>query len=806
MEPASAANSTTMALVDGHAVPEEAVRSELERVLASPTLRDSDLLKRFLRNIVECTLTGEGDQLKEYRLGMEVFDRDSSFDPKIDPVVRMTARRLRAKLHEYYEKEGSKDGVRIEVPKGAYAACFVSASTPEMVAGKGAVEQVDGFSPEQSTVLPLGWKRRLAALAVLVIAGFVAGIFYSRSLQARRLTDKDTIVLVDFANSTGDPVFDDTLKTALGISLHQSPFLNVLPDSEVTKTLQQMSRPVSTKLTSDVARELCQRAGSKAYVAGAIASLGSDYVLQLKAVNCQNGDTLAQEQMTTASKEKVLDILGKAASKLRGKLGESLASVEKYDVPLVDCTTPSLEALKAFSIGQKVLREKSVEAALPYDKSAIELDPNFAIGQFEVGSDYSNLGQPGRAREFFTRAFELRGRTSEHEKLAIAGAYYRNVTGELDKALQTHQQEIEIYPREFLAFIRLGVDFAFEGQYEKAAEVTRRALLLDPDHTVAYGNLVNYRLASERLDEARHLIQEAQTRKLDSVMLHNALYALAFFETNSTMMAAQQRWYSGTPQETYGLALASDTEAYVGHLAKARALTKQALEAALRTDGKETGAIWQANAAVREAAFGNPADAQDHAATALKLAPTSQGVQVEAALAFALARNGARTEVVVQELNKRFPLDTQMQFLWLPVIRAQQSLYRNPSQAAYDLQVTSPIELGLVPFANNISCLYSAYVRGEALLAAADGAKAAAEFQTILDHRGIVWNCWTGALAHLGVARANALQARTTQNSDADDARIRAIAAYQDFLTLWKDGDPDIPILKQARAEYAKLR
>ena len=648
------------------------------------------------------------------------------------------------------------------------------------------------------------WK---IAVPVLLVALLVVGGLYYRSRQSKRLTDKDTIVLADFANSTGDAIFDDTLKTALTVSLRQSPFLNVLSDSEVTKTLQLMTRPASTKLTPEVTRELCQRAGSKAYIAGSIGSLGSEFVLGLKAVNCQSGDTLAQEQVTAASKEKGLDTLGEAASKLRGELGESLATVQNFDVPLEQATTPSLEALKAYSLGIKASHEGSA-AALPYSQRAIELDPNFALGYRAVGIDYSNLGEVGRASEYFTKAFQLREHASEREKLAITGNYYRSVTGELDKAAQTYQEEIESYPRQAVAYGSLGTVFAAQGQCEKAAEITRQALRLAPDAVIEYEGLASYALALQRFDETRQIIHEAQARKMDDDALHNALYALAFLGVDSAAMTEQQQWFAGKPEyENEGLALASDTEAYGGHLGKARELTKRAVDSAVRADNKESGAIWQANAALQQAAYGNAAEARQSAAGALKLAPATQGAESEAALAFAMAGDTARAESLAQDLGRRFPLDTQMQALWLPAIQAQLALDRkNPASALDALPAASPIELGNIPFINNVSCLYHVYVRGEAYLAAGQGSAAAAEFQKILDHSGIVWNCWTGALARLGVARANALQAKTTQGADADAARVRALAAYKDFLTLWKDADPDIPILKQAKAEYAKLR
>jgi eukaryotic-like serine/threonine-protein kinase len=655
------------------------------------------------------------------------------------------------------------------------------------------------------------WKVLVPAVVILVAAAIV-GAFYFRSHSTKpptALSEKDTIVLADFANSTGDAVFDDTLKQALSVALNQSPFLNVLSDNKVAATLKLMTRPRDTKLTPDVARELCQRAGSKAYLAGSIASLGSQYVLGLKAVNCQSGDPLAEEQVTAASKEKVLDALGEAASKLRTQLGESLATVQKFDVPLADATTSSLEALKAYSLGRKANNEKGSAAALPYHQRAIELDPSFAMGYRAVGLDYSNLGETGRASEYITKAFQLREHASEREKLGITAHYYQNVTGELDKAAQTFQEMIESYPKESAAYNNLGIVFAAQGQYEKAVEMERQCQRLTPDATSSYGNIANFDLALQRIDEAQQAIREAQTtRKLDNVILHNALYALAFLRADAAATAEQQQWFAGKPDyENVGLALASDTEAYGGHVGKARGLTKRAVDSAVRADSKESGAIWQANAALEQAAYGNATEGQQSATEALKLAPTSQGVESEAALAFAMAGDTARGESLAQDLGKRYPLDTQMQSLWLPAIQAQLALDRkNPASALTALQDASPVEFGSIAFVANLSCLYPTYVRGEAYLEAGQSAAAAAEFQKIIDHSGIVWNCWTGALAHLGVARANALQSRTLQGADADAARVRALAAYKDFLTLWKDADSDIPILKEAKAEYAKLQ
>jgi eukaryotic-like serine/threonine-protein kinase len=651
------------------------------------------------------------------------------------------------------------------------------------------------------------WKIPIPSLIVASLV--LAGLYYRSRYQTHRLNEKDTVVLSDFANSTGDPVFDDTLKTALYVSLRQSPFLNVLSDSEVAKTLHLMTRPAGTKLTPEVTNELCQRAGSKAYIAGSVGSLGNEYVLGLKAVNCQNGDTLAQEQITAASKEKVLDALSGVASKLRSELGESLSNVQKFDVPMAQATTYSLEALKEYSQG---VSKKEPAAALPHDLKAVELDPNFAMAYLAVGQDYLVEAETGRAAEYFRRAFQLRNNASEREKLIIDAEYYSGVTGELNKAAQTYKEEIENYPRHSSAYNNLGNMYAAQGQYERAAEILRQAIQMSPDTTADPANLSNVLLALQRFEEAGRVMHEAQARKLEDNLLRIGLYALAFLGGDPHSMAEHLAWLNSKPEyENYGLSLAADTEAYSGHLRQARELTKKAVDSAVHTDNKENAAIWLEAGAMREAVFGNIAAAPRAVAAGLKMAPASPGVRVEAALASAMSGDSTRAGSLARDLAKDFPLDTQMQGVWLPTIRAQLALDRKDPAAAISLlqplqQSGDPLELGQIVFLLNMSCLHSIYVRGNAYLAAGEGRAAAAEFQQILNHSGIVWNCWTGALAHLGVARADALESRTLKGADADAARTRALNAYQDFLTLWKDSDPDIPILKQAKAEYAKLQ
>jgi serine/threonine protein kinase/tetratricopeptide (TPR) repeat protein len=644
------------------------------------------------------------------------------------------------------------------------------------------------------------WKILVPA-AVVIVAALVVGGFYFRPYPTQRanaLTEKDTIVLADFANTTGDPIFNDALKQALSVSLRQSPFLNVASEARVAATLRMMTLPPDTPITAGVARELCQRANSKAYVAGSISSLGNQYIVGLKAVNCLTGDVLAQQQSTAAGKEKVLDALGEAASKVRGELGESLASVQKFDAPLEQETTASLEALKADSLGEKTLNEKGPAVALPFFQHAVELDPNFASAIEGVGIMYDDLGQQHRGNEYLAKAFALRDHASEREKLHIASMYYMGATGELDKAVETYREWEESYPRDFVARVNLGVLYSLQGQYEKAIEEERESIKLNPDNVVAYENLMNYLLAANRFEDARRAYDEAMSLKLDDYPLAACLYALAFFRGDTKAMEHALTWFEGKPDlEHLNLALQSATAAYDGHLTKARELTHRAVTAAVRADAKESAALDELDGAWREATFGNLANAQQETAAALALAPKSRDVQVMAGLVFAFSGDIKRAQAVAQDVGESSALNTLVQAYWLPAIRAQTALLGKDSASAIEqLRAAGPVELGLPTGDSVNSCLYPVYIRGQAFLVAGKGNEAAAEFQKILEHRGLVWNCATGALARLQLARAYVVSGDTA----------KARAAYLDFLTLWKDADPDIPILKEAKAEYARLQ
>ena len=638
------------------------------------------------------------------------------------------------------------------------------------------------------------WKIVVPA-AVVVVAALVAGGLYFRPHSAAPLTEKDTVVLADFDNKTGDPVFDDALRQALAVQLGQSPFLNILSDRKVEETLRLMGRPSTERVTRDVAGELCVRTGSKAILLGSISNLGGQYVVGINAVGCSNGDALAEEQEEAATKQEVLKALGKAAASLRGKLGESLASIQKFDVP-VEATTTSLEALKAFSMGITTSRTKGDAAAIPFMKRALELDPNFAVAYASLGLEYHNLGQASLAAENIKKAYALRDRVSEHEKYRIAALYYDEVTGELDQATQVYELWARSYPQDLVPPNNLGVIYADLGQYEKALAVTEEALRLEPMQVDGYGNLAQNDLALNRPDDAKKAIQQAQDRKLDGDFLHWTMYQLAFFRGDAAEMERQVVWAAGKPgSEDLLLSFQSDTEAYYGRLSKARDFSRRAVDSAVRNDSKETAAIWQVNSAMREAEFGNAAIAKQGVAAALALAP---GRDVKLLSALTLARIGetAHANAIVEDLEKGYGSDTILKVYWLPAIKAAIEVNgSNPAQAVVILEAAAPYELGDPPQLQ-LGTLYPVYIRGQAQLAAHNGAAAATEFQKFLDHRGITLNFPLGALAHLGLGRADALSGDTG----------KAKTAYNDFFALWKDADPDIPILIAAKAEYAKLQ
>jgi len=636
---------------------------------------------------------------------------------------------------------------------------------------------------------PTGAGRRwkvIAPAAVTVLALSLGGYFYFH--RTFKLTDKDTIVLADFTNHTGDPVFDDALKQALFVQLEQSPFLNIVSDRKVGEALKLMGRSPGDRVTPEVAREICVRTGGKAVLAGSISSLGNEYVLGLEAIACSTGDVLTKEQAEATSKEGTLKVLSQLTDRLRAKLGESLASVEQFKAPL-EATTSSLEALKAYGMAHTIFNTKGTAEAIPFDKHAIELDPKFASAYLHLGLDYFSLGQEGLAIENLTKAYELRDRASEREKYRISEVYHQDVTGDLQKAAEALELWKQSYPADLAAHNDLAIIDSALGQFDKALPEYQESLRLGPDYANIYANLASTYICLNRLVDAKKILEQAQALKLDNEWLHEQSYNLAFMNRDQEEMDRQVAWATGRPgDEAELLSIQSDTEAYYGHLRKAREFSRRAVDSAIRADLKGAAALWEVSSSLREAELGNVEVAKHDAVSALEF-DSGRSVRTVAALTLAQVGDTARANNLVTELEKQYPLDLRLRMIFLPPVEAAiQVNGGDAAQALATLEVTLPYEFG--------GCLYPAYLRGQIQLSAHNGSAAVTEFQKLLDHPGVVLNGITGALAHLQIGRAYAMQGDTS----------RAKAAYQDFLTLWKDADPDIPILKQAKAEYAKLQ
>jgi eukaryotic-like serine/threonine-protein kinase len=632
-----------------------------------------------------------------------------------------------------------------------------------------------------------------AALVAAALAG--GGYFYIH--RTPKLTDKDTMVLADFANTTGDPVFDGALRQGLAVQLEQSPFLSIISDQRVRQTLKLMDQPPDAKLTPSIARELCQRTGSAAVLDGSIAQIGTQYLLTLKAVNCESGESLASTEAQAADKNHVLAALGKTTSEIRSKLGESLSTVRAYNTPLMDATTPSLDALNAYTVGLQKGKSNDA-AAVPFFKRAIELDPEFASAYSGLGTCYLNLGESGLARENFTKAFALGNHVSERERFLIAARYYNHVTGELPKAIETYQLWTQAYPRDAGARGNLGTLYGASGQYEKSIAETQEALRLEPNAGANYSNLLLAQAALDRFDDARNTFNLATAKKIEDPVLRVNWFGVAFVLGDTAEMQKQMAWSAAKPQgEDNFLAAKSDAESYYGHIKIAREFSKRAFDSALRDDEKETAAQWKMDGALREVEFGNRPIAKQETVAARALT-SSHDTEILAAIALGRAGDVQEAEKLAKDLEKQYPLDTLVNGYWLPVIRASGEIARNnPTKAIELLLPSAPYELASpVAWSGLGGPMYPAYLRGEAYLQLRQGADAAAEYQKILDHPGFMMACPLGALAQLGMARASLIAG--------DPAKARS--HYEKFLTLWKDADPDVPILIAAKAEHARLK
>jgi serine/threonine protein kinase len=661
---------------------------------------------------------------------------------------------------------------------------------PPAPASASVIRAPNSSSARQPTVTatPSRFPRKPILAVALILLALVPAALYWRSHRLSKLTRTDTVVLGDFVNKTGDPVFDDTLKQALSVSLAQSPFLNILSDQRVRSTLKLMGRSESDALSPDTAREVCQRTSGTALFSGSIATLGSQYVLGLNVMNCRTGDILAQAQVQAARKEDVLKALDQAVTQLREKLGESLSSMQRADTPLEQATTSSLEALKAYSQGRKLHVAGDDAAAVPFHKQAIELDPHFAIAYLDLSFALGSLNQAESARKYLAKAFELRDYASEQERFRIEGFYYLE-TGDLDNARDTCKRWAQAYPQDLGPFLGLGNIEERTGDYNQSINDMREGLRVAPDSGLMLGELFYAYLFANRLEEAKTLYEHSLARTPDYA--DPGHYMLSFLAGDQQEMDHQLALAAGDPAvEDTLLSLASDAQSYYGHNAKGRELSRRAVEAAKRNGQDANAARWRANLALREAEFGNPAEARRQAQMALAVS-SDRDSQISTSLALARAGNSAAASQMADDLAKRYPRDTLLNHYWLPCIRASLENARgNPLRAIELLETAAPYELG------NAGPMYPAYIRGESFLALRQGSQAAAEFQKILDHRGIALNNATAALAPLGLARAYTLQRDTA----------RARTCYQRFLTLWKDADPDIPILIAAKSDYAKLQ
>jgi eukaryotic-like serine/threonine-protein kinase len=638
------------------------------------------------------------------------------------------------------------------------------------------------------------WPVIMGAALVIVVAAVASWLYFTRHAQA--LTDKDTIVLAEFANTTGDPVFDGTLRQGLSAQLDQSPFLSLISDERIAHTLTLMAKPKDARLTPDVARGVCQRTASAATIEGSISSLGSQYVLSLKAVNCRNGDLLAQEQVTASGKEQVLNALGDAATRLRGKMGESLASVRKYNALPENVTTPSLEALQAYTLGKQTMDvANDYAAAIPLFERAVSLDPNFAMAYLRLAQSYQPLSENDRCAENARQAYALREGVSESEKLGISSFYELVVTGNLEAARTSFQAWAQTYPRDEDPQVYLWFTYTSMGDYPKANAAALQALELNPGSGNNYANLAYTYQWIDQLDQAKGTVRESRAHNIDSPWLPLVLYVVNFLQHDAAEMQQQVAIATGKPGvDDQILFLESETAAYYGEFAKSRELTGRAADSAQRASEKEAAAEYKSHSAVREALAGDMPSAKQDAQAALAIAA---GRQVEgfSAVALGLAGDSAQAERLAADLGKRFSEDTIVKFDYLPMIGAATALHSGDGKRAIEsLSASAPYELGETNSSFTFA-LYPVYLRGEAYLAAKQGA-AVNEFQKILDHAGVVGNEPLAALAHLGLGRAYALTG--------DSAKSKT--AYQDFFALWKDADPDVPVLKQAKAEYAKLQ
>ncbi len=766
--------------------------SILERAPTSPVRLNPEVpseLERIINRALEKDRELRYQHASEMRAELQRLKRDSGSGKKI--AAEEPPPESIASTSQRSDPRASGSSRAVSVPVSA-ARTGVSAPH-EPVRSQSTAGQIP--TPAQS---PASSGKFLFIGAGLLLAALIAGGLYWRSdfvfalfsRSGHRLNEKDSILLADFVNTTGDPVFDGTLKQALAVQLEQSPYLNITPDQTVRKALQFMGRPADERVTGGVAREICEREHIKAMMSGSIATLGSQYVIALDATNCATGDSLAREQVTALSKEAVLSAVGKAASSLRGKLGESLASIQKYDTPVTDATTSSLEALKAYAAADAMRNAGGEAESMPSFQHAVELDPNFAMAHARLSAIYNNLGEDDRSLDEAKKAFDLRERVSERERFYIDDHFY-TATGAIEKDTETLEAAIKAYPNDSSAFTNLALENnLYYGQFEKAIPLANEFTRLEPNAPFGYDHAAIAYMALNRPGEARSILQQALDAKADNLFVHQLLFDLAYLNGDADGMQRELKWSEGKPSEYLLLSLPADVAASHGQMQKAAELVQRSVQVSDRLGFKETTADTQSFFTMTQAEMGNVSKAKELAASSSALAHGRTNMTA-VAVALAMIEDVSRAQTIVDDLGHRFPDDTLLHQVSIPCVRALIEISRNKPDAAIEaLQAATPYELGGSQFPR------PNYLRGLAYLQARRGAEAAAEFQKIIDHRGINPTVPEHSLAKLGLGRAFALSGDTG----------KAKAAYQDFFALWKDADPDVPILKAAKAEYAKLQ
>ena len=765
------------------------VKAALQRILASDPFLRSERLTHFLTYIVEKSMQGQSGDLKEYCIGVEVCGRKDSYDTRIDPVVRVEARRLRSALDLYYANDGKADAVQIALPKGGYVPCFSFLKTADP-------PPAEISSPTPASPQIRRWRWLLASIGTLLVAGGL--FFFWNQWHSHLSANTSTLVLADFTNTTGDVIFDHALRQGLAAQLEQSPYLSLLSDAQVAQTLAQMGKDKGTRLTVDLAREVCERTGKAVVIDGSIAALGSQYVLGLRAINCHTGEILVTEQTQADGKEHVLDAMAKSAAKLRRKLGESLASVEKYDAPPENVTTPSLEALQAYSLGFEVHVVRLDEAAAAeLFQRAITLDPKFAMAYARLAVCDINLGELGQAAENLRKAYELRNHVSEHEELFILSLYHEFVTGDLDEARKTYELRSQIYAHDDIPIGNAGNVYFLLGQYDKALEATQEALRRNPGSRIWNGNLVSSYLALQRLPEAKAAAESARARQLDSPWLHICLYLIAYEQADSQEMAREAAQLKSTAEfEDIMLYYQAQAAAREGRLNESRSLSDRAVEMTLHAKQPDSASLYLAQAAMNDAWAGNRNEARRQAQKALQLSSGREGEAV-AAVALAVTGDSAEALRLANDLANRFPENTMVRDQYVPMIRAAAALHsgapvNNPDAILNELAPAMPTEFGshAVDRVAFLTC-YSIYFRGEAYLDARQGIQAAAEFQKILDHPQLTLTDPVSAMATLGLARAYELSGD----------RAKSVVSYKNFQNLWKNADSGLSPYPRAKTQ-----